>query len=241
MAMLEVHGLRKEFGGLLAVKNLDMQLDASEILGLIGPNGAGKTTVFNLISGFLHPSTGEMKFQGENLIGLKPHQVCLKGITRTFQTAQPFQSLTVLENVMIGAFSQGRKLSLIREKALEILQLVGLSEVQNQEASSIPIASQKRLELAKALATKPKLLLLDEVMAGLTFTEISEVLSILKKIRESRITILLIEHVMHAVMSVCDRIIVLHHGEKIAEGNPKQVAGEKSVIDAYLGEDFALA
>jgi branched-chain amino acid transport system ATP-binding protein len=218
-----------------------MQLDASEILGLIGPNGAGKTTVFNLISGFLHPSTGEMKFQGENLIGLKPHQVCLKGITRTFQTAQPFQSLTVLENVMIGAFSQGRKLSLIREKALEILQLVGLSEVQNQEASSIPIASQKRLELAKALATKPKLLLLDEVMAGLTFTEISEVLSILKKIRESRITILLIEHVMHAVMSVCDRIIVLHHGEKIAEGNPKQVAGEKSVIDAYLGEDFALA
>jgi branched-chain amino acid transport system ATP-binding protein len=241
MAMLEVHGLRKEFGGLLAVKDLDMQLDAGEILGLIGPNGAGKTTVFNLISGFLHPSTGEMKFQGENLIGLKPHQICLKGITRTFQTAQPFQSLTVLENVMIGGFSQGRKLSLIREKALEILQLVGLSEVQNQEASSVPIASQKRLELAKALATKPKLLLLDEVMAGLTFTEISEVLSILKKIRESSITILLIEHVMHAVMSVCDRIIVLHHGEKIAEGNPKQVVEEKSVIDAYLGEDFALA
>lgn len=241
MAMLEVHGLRKEFGGLLAVKDLDMQLDAGEILGLIGPNGAGKTTVFNLISGFLHPSKGEMKFQGENLIGLKPHQICLKGITRTFQTAQPFQSLTVLENVMIGGFSQGRKLSLIREKALEILQLVGLSEVQNQEASSVPIASQKRLELAKALATKPRLLLLDEVMAGLTFTEISEVLSILKKIRESSITILLIEHVMHAVMSVCDRIIVLHHGEKIAEGNPKQVVEEKSVIDAYLGEDFALA
>jgi branched-chain amino acid transport system ATP-binding protein len=238
--MLEVKGLRKQFGGVLAVKDLDIRLNEGEILGLIGPNGAGKTTVFNLISGFLRPTAGEISFEGDNLVGFEPHQICLKGITRTFQIAQPFQNLTILENVMIAAFSQGKKLSVARKKASEVLSFVGLSAFQDQEAGRVPIASQKRLELAKALATRPRILLLDEVMAGLTATEISEVLSVIRKIRESGVTLFLIEHVMHVVMSVCDRIVVLHHGEKIAEGNPRRVAEDKRVIDAYLGEDFML-
>ena len=240
MAMLEIRGLKKQFGGVLAVRDLDFNLEESEILGLIGPNGAGKTTVFNLISGFLRPSAGEIRFRGESLAGFEPHQVCFKGITRTFQIVQPFRTLSVLENVMIGAFGQKRRYRLAKGKALEVLHFSGLLEMQDQEAGSLPIASQKRLELAKALATEPKLLLLDEVMAGLTATEIAEVLAMIRKIRDSGITLLLIEHVMHAVMSVSDRILVLHHGEKIAEGNPQEVAKDKRVLDAYLGEDFML-
>lgn len=240
MAMLEIRKLKKEFGGVLALKDLDLNLEESEILGLIGPNGAGKTTVFNLISGFLRPTAGEIEFQGESIAGAEPHQVCHKGITRTFQIVQPFRSLSVLENVMIGAFGQKKGFRLARGKALEVLKFSGLLELQNQEAGSLPIASQKRLELARALATEPKLLLLDEVMAGLTSTEIAEVLAMVRKIRDSKITVLLIEHVMHAVMSVSDRILVLHHGEKISEGKPNEVAKDKRVLDAYLGEDFML-
>ena len=240
MAILEVRQLTKTFGGLTAVKDLDFRLEKGKISALIGPNGAGKTTVFNLISGFLPPSLGEIVFQGESLNGFGPHEICQKGITRTFQVVQPFRSLSVLENVMIGAFSRRKRFNLAKEKALEVLGFLGLKELERQEAGSLPIASQKRLELAKALATEPQLLLLDEVMAGLTATEIGEVISIIKKIRESGITILIIEHVMHAIMAFCDQIIVLHHGEKIAEGNPKQVAENKAVVDAYLGEDFIL-
>jgi branched-chain amino acid transport system ATP-binding protein len=240
MTILEVQGLTKHFGGLTAVRDLNFSLQEGEILGLIGPNGAGKTTAFNLISGFLRPSAGKIIFQGESLVGLEPHQICLKGLTRTFQIVQPFYSLTVLDNVGIGAFSHRKKFRRARQKALEVLDYVGLIEFQNRRAGSLPIASQKRLELAKALATDPKLLLLDEVMAGLTATEIAQVLSIIRKIRESGITLLLIEHVMHAVMSISDRIIVLHHGEKIGEGSPQQVAKDKRVMDAYLGEDFML-
>jgi branched-chain amino acid transport system ATP-binding protein len=240
MAMLEVLGLRKEFGGVLALKDLDFSLQEGEILGLIGPNGAGKTTAFNLISGFLRPSAGKIHFRGDNIVRLEPHQICFKGITRTFQIVQPFSTVTVLENVMIGAFSKHKRFGVAKKKALEVLHSVGLLEVQDQEAGSLPIASQKRLELAKALATEPKLLLLDEVMAGLTATEITEVLSIIKRIRESGVTLLLIEHVMHAIMSVSDRILVLHHGEKIAEGKPQEVSKDKKVMDAYLGEDFVL-
>ena len=240
MTILEVQGLTKHFGGLTAVRDLNFSLQEGEILGLIGPNGAGKTTAFNLISGFLRPSAGKIIFQGESLVGLEPHQICLKGLTRTFQIVQPFYTLTVLDNVGIGAFSHRKKFSRARQKALEVLDYVGLIEFQNRRAGSLPIASQKRLELAKALATDPKLLLLDEVMAGLTATEIAQVLSIIRKIRESGITLFLIEHVMHAVMSISDRIIVLHHGEKIGEGSPQQVAKDKKVMDAYLGEDFML-
>jgi branched-chain amino acid transport system ATP-binding protein len=240
MTILEVQGLTKHFGGLTAVRDLNFSLQEGEILGLIGPNGAGKTTAFNLISGFLRPSAGKIIFQGENLVGLEPHQICLKGLTRTFQIVQPFYTLTVLDNVGIGAFSHRKKFRRARQKALEVLDYVGLIEFQNRRAGSLPIASQKRLELAKALATDPKLLLLDEVMAGLTATEIAQVLSIIRKIRESGITLFLIEHVMHAVMSISDRIIVLHHGEKIGEGSPQQVAKDKRVMDAYLGEDFLL-
>ncbi len=240
MAFLNVRHLSKTFGGLTAVKGLDFELEKGKISGLIGPNGAGKTTVFNLISGFLSPSLGEIIFQGENLNGFGPHEICQKGITRTFQIVQPFRSLSVLENVMIGAFSRRKRFNLAKEKALEVLGFLGMRELERHEAGSLPIASQKRLELAKALATEPQLLLLDEVMAGLTATEIGEVISIINRIRESGITILIIEHVMHAIMAFCDQIIVLHHGEKIAEGNPKQMAENKAVVDAYLGEDFML-
>jgi branched-chain amino acid transport system ATP-binding protein len=238
--MLEIKGLRKVFGGVIAVQNLDFHLTEGEILGLIGPNGAGKTTVFNLISGFVRPSAGRIAFQGSEIVGVEPHQICLKGITRTFQIVQPFRSISVLENVMTGAFSKEKIFHSAKKKAIEILQFLGLMELQHQEAGSLPIASQKRLELAKALATEPKLLLLDEVMSGLTPTEIIDVLSIIKKIRDSGITLFVIEHVMHAIMSISDRIIVLHHGEKIAEGNPKEISKDKKVIDAYLGEDFML-
>ncbi len=238
--MLEIKGLKKVFGGVIAVQNLDFHLNEGEILGLIGPNGAGKTTVFNLISGFVRPSAGRISFQGSEIVGFEPHQICFKGITRTFQIVQPFRSISVLENVMTGAFSKERIFHSAQKKAIEILQFVGLMELQHQEAGSLPIASQKRLELAKALATEPKLLLLDEVMSGLTPTEIIDVLSIIKKIRDSGITLFVIEHVMHAIMSISDRIIVLHHGEKIAEGNPKEISKDKKVIDAYLGEDFML-
>ncbi len=238
MAMLEIKGLTKRFGGVVAVRELTLDASEHEIIGLIGPNGAGKTTVFNLISGFLRPTAGEIRFKGESISRYEAHEICGKGITRTFQLVQPFRSLTVLENVMVGSFTQNKNFRAAREKAYEVLKFVGLSDVENQEAGSLPIASQKRLELAKALATFPKLLLLDEVMAGLTATEIAEVLKIIREIRDSGVTILLIEHVMHVVMSISDRIFVLHHGEKIAEGKPQEVASDKRVLDAYLGEDF---
>jgi branched-chain amino acid transport system ATP-binding protein len=240
MAMLDVKGLRKEFGGVIAVQELDFHLNEGEILGLIGPNGAGKTTVFNLISGFLRPTAGRISFKGSGIVGLGPHQICFRGITRTFQIVQPFRSISVLENVMIGAFSKEKIFRSAQKRAIEILRFVGLTELQHQEAGSLPIASQKRLELAKALATEPKLLLLDEVMSGLTLTEILDVLTIIKKIKDSGVTLFVIEHVMHAIMSISDRIIVLHHGEKIAEGNPQEISKDKRVIDAYLGEDFML-
>lgn len=240
--LLEVAGLTMIFGGLAAVKSVDFTVSEGEIVGLIGPNGAGKTTIFNLLSGVYKPTSGSIRFAGEDITHLyPPSKVCLKGIGRTFQVVRPFGNMTVEENVMVGAFAKTPYTAQAREYAREVLDLVGFGRDKDMLAKSLTIADRKRLEVARALATQPKLLLLDEVMAGLNHTEVSEVVKLVGKLRKSGITILIIEHIMAAIMSLSDRIIVLHHGEKIAEGTPEVVSRDQKVIDAYLGEDAYLA
>jgi branched-chain amino acid transport system ATP-binding protein len=235
----EVQTLNKHFGGLVAVKDVSFSIRKGEILGLIGPNGAGKTTIFNLITGFLPPDSGKIEFKGEKITGLKPpHQVCLKSIGRTFQLVKPFKDMTVIENVMVGAFARIKKAEEARHEATEILDFIGLSRHRDSLASSLTIADRKRLELGRALATRPELLLLDEVVAGLNPRETVEIIGIIKAISKRGITLLMIEHVMKAVMTLSHRIIVVHHGEKIAEGIPAEISKEKKVIDAYLGEEY---
>jgi branched-chain amino acid transport system permease protein len=235
----EVRSLNKHFGGLVAVRDVSFQVQKGEILGLIGPNGAGKTTIFNLITGFIPPDSGQVVFQGESITGLKlPHQVCLKHIGRTFQVVRPFKDMTVLENAMVGAFTRVQNAEEARKLALEILAFIGLAKHRDSLASSLTIADRKRLELGRALATQPELLLLDEVVAGLNPKETEEIIGIIKKISNQRITIFMIAHVMKAVMVLSHRIIVLHHGEKIAEGTPLEISRDKRVIEAYLGEEY---
>lgn len=240
--ILRTRKLTKYFGGLAAIKEVDLEVRRGEIFGLIGPNGAGKTTLFNLISGVYLPDGGTIEFQGRGFTGIRrPHQVCQLGIGRTFQVVKPFGSLTVLENVMIGVFSKVRGADQAKREASEILDGVGMGGKKRMMARSLTLPDRKRLEFARALATRPDLLLLDEVMAGLTPSEVDETLVLIRKIRERGVTFFVVEHVMHAIMSLSDRIAILHHGEKIMEGTPQEVAKDKRVIKAYLGKEYVIS
>jgi branched-chain amino acid transport system ATP-binding protein len=239
--ILQAENLTKTFGGLAALKGVSFGIEEGEILGLIGPNGAGKTTLFNVLSGFFRSDQGRVVFAGETVTQLKAPQRCRIGLVRTFQVVKPFGHLTVLQNVMVGSFLRTADPGLARERALEVMDLVGLSPRRDTAAKSLTISDRKRLEVARALATRPRLLLLDEVMAGLNPTELVQMLDILKQIRGQGVTLLVIEHIMAAIMTISERLLVLHHGEKIAEGAPKDVAGDKRVVDAYLGEEYLLA
>ena len=238
---LKVVGVSKFFGGVQAVRNVSFDLEEHEILGLIGPNGAGKTTLFNLIAGFHKPSSGSILLEGKNIGGLRPHRICHLGISRTFQIVKPFSTLTVLENVMIGVrFGKSRELIDrwdFRSPASEILDFVGFADKKNIPCEALNLGEMKKVELARALATRPKILLLDEVIAGLNLVETEQMMNLIRQIRvQMKMTILMIEHVMKAVMGVSDRVIVLHHGEKIAEDLPQEVVQKEEVITAYLGE-----
>jgi len=239
MRILEGQGVTKHFGGLAAVCRVDLNVDQGQVVGLIGPNGAGKTTLFNLISGALVPDSGEIRFKGRKITGAKQHQICRLGVARTFQSVKVFTSMPVFENVLLGALfgkSPGMSSADAAKEATESLEFVGLSGMRATPAKDLTLANQKRLEVARALATKPEVLLLDELMAGLTPTEVAQAMEMVNRIRDKGTTIFMIEHVMKAIMNVCDRIIVLHHGEKIAEGTPQEIATSKTVVEVYLGE-----
>ncbi|RMF02579.1 MAG: ABC transporter ATP-binding protein [Chloroflexi bacterium] len=236
--ILQVQNVSKRFGGLLAVAEVTFDLPKGQILGLIGPNGAGKTTLFNVINGVYAPTEGKVIFRGTDVSGWQPYDVVKLGLARTHQIVRPLQELTVLENVMAGACygHENRSLHDAEEIAHEVLNFVNLDSRANQLAKSLNVGQKKRLEMARSLAARPHLLLLDEVLAGLNPTEIAEMVEVVLKIREQGITILIIEHVMHALMNVSDRVIVLDYGRLIAEGTPDEIANDEKVIEAYLGD-----
>ncbi len=243
MPLLEVSNLSKYFGGISAVKNVSLIVEEGEIVGLIGPNGSGKTTLFNLINGIYQPSAGKIYFNGKDITNLKPHERCKRGIARTFQIVKPFLNMTALENVAIGVLFGGKDVKSkqdVKKEAWEFLELVGIGHKANTLARDLTLTEQKRLELARALATKPKLLLLDEVVAGLSPAAAIDAMNLLKAVHETGVTVFVIDHVLRAVMGFSDRVIVLDHGEKIAEGKPEEIASDRKVIEAYLGERYIL-
>jgi len=238
-AILEVRNIAKRFGGLRAVKGVSFEMNAGEILFIIGPNGAGKTTVFNLISGFLHPDEGSILFNGKDISRLAPHHTAQLGIGRTFQIVKPLRNLTVLENVMLGAFMHSGKMSRAEAEADKILDFLQMTHLRNFPAHGLPLAALKRLEIARALATKPKLILLDEVVSGLTPGEALALAGLVKRLPEWGVSVVGgVEHVMQVVMKIADRIVVLDYGAKIAEGKPAEVVSLPVVIEAYLGAKY---
>jgi branched-chain amino acid transport system ATP-binding protein len=237
LSVLAVKGVSKSFRGLRAVAHADLDVPEGSIVGLIGPNGAGKTTLFNLIAGAFAPDAGKILFDGREIQGMRPHEVCAAGIGRTFQIVKPFPGLTVLENVVIGALHRTSSVADAKQLSHRILDQLQLSAKRDLSASALTLPDRKRLEVARALATRPKLLLLDEVMAGLRPTECDQLIDVFRAMNREGLTILLIEHVMRAVMKLARQIVVLHHGEVVARGAPEQVVRDPAVLQCYLGEE----
>jgi branched-chain amino acid transport system ATP-binding protein len=237
MALLEVNGISKSFSGLKAVQNVSFEVPEGKIVALIGPNGAGKTTCFNLIAGVYKTDTGTVIMNGARIDGKRPDEVCRAGIGRTFQIVKPFAGLSVLDNVVVGALNAATSVTEARRKADVVLDILGLAPKRLQAASTLTLPDRKRLEVARALATEPKLLLLDEVMAGLRPTEVDQIVRVLLDLNKRGLTILLIEHVMRAVMALSNNVVVLHHGELISSGTPDEIAKDPKVLECYLGEE----
>ncbi|GAM07806.1 high-affinity branched-chain amino acid transport ATP-binding protein LivG [Geobacter sp. OR-1] len=234
--LLELKNVSRFFGGLAALTDVSFDVRKDEILGLIGPNGAGKTTLFNVVNGFYAPSKGEVFFKGSRISGLKPHRICALGMARTFQVVKPLQRMSVLDNVIASAFLRAKNKAEAEAIATEVLLLTGLNDDRDVISKGLPLGKRKRLEIARALATKPELILLDESFAGLNPTEQNESIEIIRNIKGNSITIMIIEHNMKVIMSISDRIMVLNYGEKIAEGSPDEIRNNPLVIEAYLGE-----
>ena len=237
--LLDVNGLTKAFAGLVAVKEVDFTVRKGEILGLIGPNGAGKTTIFHLLTGYHKPTAGTIRFNGKDMTSITPPDACRLGLARTFQIVKPLVQLTVLENVMVGAFARIRNAKKARELSMEILEFTGQIAYKDMLAGNLTLGMRKQMEVSRALATQPELLLLDECMAGLNSNEIADAVKLIMKIRERGITLVVIEHVMKAIMSISDRIVVINYGKKIMDGTPEAVVNDEKVIEAYLGADYA--
>ena len=239
--MLTLESVTKRFGGLTAVRAVSLEVHAGDLLGIIGPNGAGKTTLFNVIAGYYRPEEGRIVFEGRDVTGLPAHAISRLGLTRTFQIVKPFGNLSVADNVMIGALTRLPRVRDARVEAERVIALCGLGPHAAARARALPIGLRKRLEVARALATRPRLLLLDEVMAGLNPSELTGIIDLVRRVHAEGLTLIVIEHVMAAMMRLAQRIVMLHHGEKIAEGTPQEIAHDRRVIDAYLGDEFNLA
>jgi branched-chain amino acid transport system ATP-binding protein len=239
--MLTLDGVTKRFGGLTAVREVSLEVRAGDLLGIIGPNGAGKTTLFNVIAGYYRPDAGRILFDGHDITGRPAHAISRLGLTRTFQLVKPFGSLSVRDNVMIGALTRLASTREARTEAERVIDVCGLGPHAAAAARALPLGLRKRLEVARALATHPKLLLLDEVMAGLNPTELAGMIDLVRRLHAGGLTVIVIEHVMAAMMRLAQRIVMLHHGERIAEGAPGEIVRDRRVIDAYLGEEFVLA